>query len=58
MWSETTVVMKQHCTFNKSHLDRFIHLAVHKWLSSVSSGQRILKAVQNHIIRYEAEKTL
>lgn len=57
MWSETTVVMKQHCTFNNSHLDRFILLAVRKWLSSVTSGQRILRAMQNHIVSYGAEKT-
>lgn len=58
MWSETTVVMKQHCTFNNSHLDRFILLAVHKWLSSVTSGQRVLRAVWSHIIPYGAKKSL
>lgn len=58
MWSETTVFMKQHCTFNNSHLDRFILLAVHKWLSSVTSGQHRLWAVWSHIILYGAEKAL
>lgn len=58
MRSETTVIMKQHCTFNNSHLDRFKLLTVHKWLSSVTSGQCTLRDVWNHITPYGAEKTL
>lgn len=58
MRSETTVVMKQHYTFNNSHLDRVILPAVQKWFCTIVSGQCMLWFGWNCIIPYGAEKTL